>query len=231
LPKVTAFHAVTDVSAQEACVAHEQKHHRPVVFIASDALLSTWRERATAMEDVVEVSDVAGIDLLEVITRERPQVVVLDENFACTDRGTVLIGRLRTTPEFQDIDIRVLWSESIAHIGEQGDTMPLAAIATSIRPSFPQVRRSSRRRTSAIRGWVDGHPITLIDLSAGGAQVLSRVCLRPDQRVQVVLADDILIEARVVWVTLELTPAPHHRAGLEFVACDAEALEKLIAHA
>jgi hypothetical protein len=182
------------------------------------------------MDDVVEVSDVAGIDLLEVITRERPQVVVLDEDFACTERGTVLIGRLRTTPEFQEIDIRVLWSESVTQIGDQTATMSLAAIATSIRPSFPQVRRSSRRRTSAIGASVDGRPVTLIDLSAGGAQVLSRVCLQPGQRVHVVLADDIPIEARVVWVTLELTPAPCHRAGLEFVACDSAVLEKLMAH-
>jgi len=209
-------------------MVHDRKHNRVVVFIASDALLRTWRERATAMDRVVEVSDVAGIDLLQVIACEKPQIVVLDEDFACTERGTGLIGRLRTMPEFQDIDVRVLWSERVAQTGDQDATMPLTTVATSIRPSFPHVRRSSQRRPSTMSATIDGHRVALIDLSAGGAQVLSAVRLQPDQGVHVVLAGNISIEARVVWVTLELTPAPRHRAGLEFVAFDAAALEKLL---
>jgi hypothetical protein len=214
--------------AKEACVVDEPKQNCAVVFIASDALLSTWQARAAAMDDVVGVSDAEGTDLLEVIARESPQIVVLDEGFACTERGTVLIGRLRTMPEFQEIDIRVLWAEHVAQIGGQAATMSLTAAATSIRPDFPHVQRSSRRRESTVSATIDGHRVALIDLSAGGAQVLSTVRLQPGQGIHVVLAGNIAIEARVVWVTLELTPAPRHRAGLEFVRVDAEALEKLL---
>lgn len=221
--------AVANLPPNETCVADAStKQDRAVVFIAAEAVLSAWRERATAMDDVVGISDVAGIDLLEVIARAKPQIIVLDEDFACTERGTVLIGRLRTMPEFQEIDVRVLWSARVAQMREQAAAMPLVAIATSIRPSFPNVRRSSRRRASAVSATIDGHPVSLIDLSAGGAQVLSAVCLQPHQAVRMVLADEISIEARVVWVALELTPAPRHRAGVEFVAVDAAALEKLM---
>ena len=37
---------------------------------------------------------------------------------------------------------------------------------------------------------VDGNPATLVDLSTGGAQVLSATVLKPNQRVRVTLADE-----------------------------------------
>lgn len=204
----------------------EQKH--AVVFVASDAVLTVWRERAAPADDVVGVSDATEPDLLALIARRRPEILVLEERFACTERGAALIGWLRTTPEFQDIDIRVLWSERVAQIGEQCRTMPLTDVATSIRPSYPAVRRTARRTAAAVDAAIDGHPVVVVDLSVGGAQVLSGVSLYPDQRVQMILADSVPIDARVAWVRLEMTPAPRYRAGIEFVAVDPQALSTLL---
>lgn len=212
----------------EACVGHDREQKRAVVFIASEAVLTTWRGRAAAMDDVIGISDATELDLLEVVAHQQPQIVVLEESFACTERGAALIGRLRTNPAFQDIDIRVLWSERVTQLGEQGTTMSLTAVATSIRPSYPTVRRSARRSASAVDAEIDGHRVVMIDLSVSGAQVLSAVYLHPDQRVHMVLAGSFPLEARIVWVTLEMTPAPRYRAGIEFLAFDAHALHKLI---
>jgi c-di-GMP-binding flagellar brake protein YcgR len=211
----------------EISVAHDREPNRAVVFIASDAVLAAWRERASWTDDIIGISDATELDLLTLIAHQQPQIVVLEESFACTERGAVLLGRLQTTPEFQDIDIRVLWSERVTEAGEQG-TISLTTLATSIRPSYPAVRRIARRQALMVNVAIDGHRAVLIDLSVGGAQVLSGVALYRDQRVHLLLADSIPIDARVVWVRLETEPAPRYRAGVEFVAFDAEAIRKLI---
>jgi hypothetical protein len=209
-------------------MAYDRTQSHTVVFIASDAVLSAWLDRASATEEVVGVSDATKTDLLDVIARQKPQTVVLDEDFAGTDRGAVLIGRLRTTPEFEKIDIRVLWSERVAQMGEQGATPPLTAVATSIRPLYPEVQRAARRHACGAPATIEGYRVELVDLSVLGAQVLAPVHLRPEQRVQMVLADEVRAEARVVWARLEPTPVPICRAGLEFLAVDVAALEKLM---
>lgn len=208
-------------------MAHVREQKQSVVFIASEAVLSAWRGRAAAADEVISVSDASELDLLELIARQQPQIVVLEEGFACTDRGAALIGRLRTTPMFQQIDIRVLWSEQATQIHDA--TMPLIALATPIRPSYPTVRRAARRRvTGELQADIDGCGVIVVDLSAGGAQVLSSVALHADQRVHIVLADSIPIEARVVWVVLEMSPTPRYRAGIEFLTVDAQSLSKLL---
>lgn len=205
----------------------DREPKRAVVFIASDAVLTAWRDRAST-DQIVGISDAAEVDLLATIVRQRPQVLVLEEGFACTERGAALIGRLQTTPEFQNIDVRVLWSQRVSELAEQGSTMPLTTVATSIRPSYPAVRRMAQRRALLVNAAIDGHRAVLVDLSIGGGQVLSATALYPDQRIRLLLADSIPIDARVVWVTLEMEPAPRYRVGLEFLTFDAEALQKLI---
>jgi len=68
-----------------------------------------------------------------------------------------------------------------------------------------------------LKAEIDGSPVTLVDVSASGAQVLSAVRFHPEQHVEVVLADSGPIQAKVVWVTLEMARAPCYRAGIEFL--------------
>lgn len=210
-------------------MAHDRAQKHRVVFIASKAVLTTWGAQATATDEVIGVSDADDLNPLEVIERHQPEIVVLEESFACTERGAALVGRLRTDPAFQNIDIRLLSSERVAQIHEHGTTMSPAALAISIRPSYSTIRRTPRRKPSGeVKAEIDGSPVTLVDLSAGGAQVLSARMLHPDQRVHIVLADSFPIEAKVMWVALEMAPVLRYRAGIEFLTVDAQSLSKLL---
>lgn len=211
----------------EARVGHDREQKKVVVFIAPDDVLRAWRARAASTDEVVSVS-ASEPHPLEVITRQQPQIVVLEESVAYTERGAALIGQLRTDRALHSIDIRVLSSDWVRRSEEQGTITSLAALATPIRPSYPIARRAPRRRVSGVDAEIDGQRVTLIDLSIGGAQVLSAVALRLDQHVRIVWADSIAIDAKVVWVTLEMTPAPRYRAGIEFVAVDAHTLSRLL---
>ena len=76
---------------------------------------------------------------------------------------------------------------------------------------------------------VDGKSASVIDLSAVGAQIVSPAVLKPNQKIAVVLQDDmtsIRFTASVVWTSFEIPPnsGPRYRAGLDFQDADAEAV-------
>ena len=71
---------------------------------------------------------------------------------------------------------------------------------------------------------VDGNPAELIDLSIAGAQVVSKIVLRPNQRVRIQLPEGkadgrrvVRCSALVVWASFEMPSgqAPRYRAGLK----------------
>ena len=81
---------------------------------------------------------------------------------------------------------------------------------------------------------VDGTTSRLIDLSTVGAQVMSPVILKPNQRIRVSLPGTprpIRISAAVAWAFFEMpkgATAPQYRAGIEFLDADAAAVQKFI---
>jgi hypothetical protein len=82
-----------------------------------------------------------------------------------------------------------------------------------------------------VEAQLDGIAAQLVDLSATGAQVVSSLPLRPNQRVRFGLTSDVPIRmaATVVWANFELPkgrPTPQYRAGLEFTSPNAESLER-----
>lgn len=73
---------------------------------------------------------------------------------------------------------------------------------------------------------IDGKDAALVDLSEGGAQVVSSNTLRPNQklRISLPLEPDARLRATVAWASFELpkgSPAPRYRAGIEFNDADA----------
>ena len=77
---------------------------------------------------------------------------------------------------------------------------------------------------------VDGHQAALVDVSTIGAQVISTVALKPNQRVRLVLADTqdtVRCTAVVTWAALEILPqsGPRYRAGLEFLDANTAAVD------
>ena len=69
---------------------------------------------------------------------------------------------------------------------------------------------------------IDGKDAAVIDLSAGGAQVVSSATLRPNQklRISLPLEPDARVRATVAWASFELpknaSEGPRYRAGIEF---------------
>ena len=73
---------------------------------------------------------------------------------------------------------------------------------------------------------IEGKDAALVDLSEGGAQVVSSAVLRPNQklRISLPLEPDARLRATVAWASFALpkgpSPAPRYRAGLEFNDAD-----------
>jgi hypothetical protein len=98
-------------------------------------------------------------------------------------------------------------------------------------PERPLDWRGSARHDSIRDGvecLIDGNPAMLVDLSAIGAQVISQVVLRPNQRVRMTMADEggvVRFNAAVAWASFEIpTGTPQYRAGIEFTDADAKTL-------
>jgi hypothetical protein len=78
---------------------------------------------------------------------------------------------------------------------------------------------------------LDGNPVTVVDASSVGAQVLSVTILRPNQKVRVSIAgEDSVIRCRatIAWAKFELpggTGGPRYRAGVEFTDADAATMD------
>ena len=115
----------------------------------------------------------------------------------------------------------------------QSSTPPTAAAAPTTATTEEQhidwrgTRRHPRfRMKDGVVAQVDGKDATVIDLSAGGAQVVSSATLRPNQklRVSLPLEPDARLRATVAWASFELpkgSPGPRYRAGIEFNEEDA----------
>jgi hypothetical protein len=115
--------------------------------------------------------------------------------------------------------------------GGPGSSLPSgAAAAVAAAPAKAPVqpldqrgtRRASRLRiTEHIEVLVDGNPAKLVDISTVGAQVISSVALKPNQRLRIALTDehgDVRVRASVSWASFEITPGgPRYRAGVQFL--------------
>src|SRR5262249_16629373 len=67
------------------------------------------KERATDLPgEAVAFTETDALIALEVITKRKPQVVVLERLFASTPRGTALINRIKADPSLNASEIRVM---------------------------------------------------------------------------------------------------------------------------
>ena len=104
---------------------------------------------------------------------------------------------------------------------EPGDVHPqvwLSVLAEPL-PARPQRRAARVRAREDEQVFIDGVPVTLLDVSANGAQVVSTVVLRPQQRIRLVMPPErgsIKTAAMVAWSTFEIGPTPQYRAGIAF---------------
>ncbi|MDE3153893.1 MAG: PilZ domain-containing protein [Acidobacteriota bacterium] len=211
----------------------------PTVLIGAAELLPALTTRLAGADGLRAFTDVQTLDALNVIVRERPRTVALDRVFAATSRGLALINRIKADPALGGIEVRIIahdsdYSRRVAGPPEGGGTAPMAVAAATPARSAPALdyrgtRRAPRvRMTPGLDVLVDGNPVALVDLSTFGAQVVSPIVLRPNQRVRVVLPEPkggLRLGATVAWASFEIpTPAtPRYRAGLQFEGPDAAA--------
>ena len=215
------------------------------VLIAPADQIAALKARAD-LDGAITFSDAEALRALDTITRQRPQVVVLDQLFASTSRGAALINRIKADPSLSSCEIRIVAGEeargmprareSSMAAGSSGSPALAVAEAPQVQ-AVPLDQRGTRRAprfkmNDGLEMQLDGNPATLVDLSVVGAQVISPTILRPNQRVRAVLPDGprmIRFVAAVAWASFEIPKGTvRYRAGVEFVEADAGALNRFI---
>jgi hypothetical protein len=208
-----------------------------VVLIGSADLLPALRERAGSLNgELLEFPHLDALAALQAITERKPQQVALERLFALTSRGAALINRIKADPALSGSEIRVVSHDSgyASVVTAQTADAPARVATLSDAPTQmaqaldEQGTRGAPRVTMAkgVEALIDGSAAILVDLSVGGAQVLSATVLKPNQRVRLTLTDQhasIRLNATVAWATFEIPP--RYRAGVEFVGGDSAAVE------
>ena len=230
------------------------------VVIAATNLTPALRERLAGEGDLQAFADSEPIQALQAILDQRPDLIVIERLFAATPRGAALINRIKTDPSLSGCEIRVM-----SHTGDyvrqitrpstpQGGGSPAVdapgaggssaqASATSVATEEPVrpldwhgTRRAQRHRVkSGVEIQLDGSAVSVIDVSAVGAQVVSSTILRPNQKVRVTIPHEktqLRCRGTIAWAKFELpspTEPPIYRAGVEFLDADAGALDTFAA--
>jgi CHASE2 domain-containing sensor protein len=205
------------------------------VIIAASDLLPTLKERIDDVNgEVLAFSDSDALRALEVITKRRPRVVALERLFAATPRGAALINRIKADPSLVESEIRVVSHDcDDARVARRKPMKGEPAGAATSAPPLDQrgTRRAARFKIAAqVDIVVDGNTATLVDLSRLGAQVVTDNSLNPNQRVRMLLSDQVgvvRLNASVAWAKFEIPPGkgPQYRAGLDFVDADGQAVD------
>ena len=105
-------------------------------------------------------------------------------------------------------------------------TVPTPPTTAAPHLDWRGTRRHPRfRMRDGVVAQLDGKDATVVDLSAGGAHVVSASALRPNQKVRVSLPlePEARLRATVAWASFELpkgSGGPRYRAGIEFTDTD-----------
>jgi PilZ domain len=102
-------------------------------------------------------------------------------------------------------------------------------------PPFAASRQAERVKLQTANDvLIDGVTSVLVDISTGGAQVLSPTTLRPNRVVRLMVrtsAGTYAVEGRIVWAHLESPSAAagaQYRAGMQFTTNDRAAINALV---
>jgi len=227
------------------------------VVIGAVELLETIRQNVPDNSDILTFSDTEPLRALEAITARRPDVIALERLFAATSRGAALINRIKADPSLANAEIRVVSPDGTYRVSPRrapaptGDTQPapplaphaadvqLEVLATTPAPSddaatqnldYRGTRRAPRfRMAEGTEAQVDGVMATVVDLSRYGAQILCPIPLKPQQRVRMIVGDDLGLakfSASVAWASFEIPKGvSRYRAGVEFNDAEVSAID------
>ena len=219
------------------------------VIIGALELLEALKQSADAEGEVLSFSDNEPLKAIEAITMRKPAVVSLERLFAATSRGAALINRIKADPALSGSEIRVVSVDGTYRVSPRRTPAASFPSAGAAPPSEPKptpmvlavesvdtvqpppapaqnldyrgTRRAPRfRMTEGTEAQVDGALATVVDLSTYGAQILCPTPLKPQQKIRMVLADDlgmVKFSATVAWAFFEIPKGvSRYRAGIEF---------------
>ena len=222
-----------------------------IVVIGPSESLDALRAQLPEGSPSQAFTDFQVREAVEYIATHKPAVVAIEQAFAVSPRGEALVGRIMDDASLTACEIRVL---GVARVEREKTRKKSGTGITPATPAAPAVPpnghegpqpaaldyRGTRRaeRVRIIEGvsvTVDGLPADLVDLSALGAQVVSRAVLRPNQRVRMQLPENkgdgrraLRCSASVVWASFEMPPGqpPRYRAGLKLSGAEADAVQQ-----
>ena len=187
--------------------------------------------------DIRVFADTDAIKALQLITGDRPWLVVLGRAFTETERGLALVNAIRTDQTLTDTQIRVLGQTSdylglVSRRAEAGLAPGTAVPGEALPADYLGPRQARRFRMDAgLEVRFGDTSATLVDLSQTGAHVVGPTALRPRQRVLFSLVDNeqnLNITASVVWALFEPAQGnapPQYRAGVKFIDANSEIIE------
>ncbi len=210
-----------------------------VVLIVAENEAQAVKSEPGFETDIRVFADTDAIKARQLITRDRPRLVVLGRAFVDTVRGAALVNAIRTDQTLTDTQIRVLghvsdYLDLVSQRADAGFAPGTAVPGVPLPADYPGPRQAPRFRMDAgVEVRFGETSATLVDLSRTGASVVGPIALRPRQRVLFSLVDseqDLKITASVVWVFFE--PArgdspSRYRAGMKFIGADPEIIEAL----
>ena len=178
------------------------------VLIASPEHLPALKERED-LGGAQVFSDVDALRALDVITRQRPDVIALERLFAATSRGAALINRIKADPSLSGCEIRIVAHDSAySRVSRKPGDHQSGSAAAAVAEAPPSPAAAA-----------------LVDLSLVGAHVVSPTILKPNQRLRISLPDaarTMRFSGAVAWASFEIPKggAPRYRAGIEFFDAD-----------
>ena len=218
------------------------------VLIAAAEHIASLKEREELV-DTIMFSDAEALKALDAITRQRPDVVLLDRLFADTSRGTALINRIKADPSLGNCEIRIVeddrsYSQVPLHRAAEGGLTGgsgsgAAGLVVEDLPSPPstaldQIGTRNAPRFKVVDGIeveIDGNPAMLVNVSVSGAQVVSATILKPNQRVRFIMSTKppIRLTAAVAWASFEIPKGnARYRAGIQLFGADPAAMMRFI---
>jgi hypothetical protein len=184
-----------------------------IVLIASPANLSALHHGDLAEALAFSADDTLAA--LDVIKRQCPRLIAVEDLYAASARGRALLDRVEADPTLRACHVQV-----VTHQG----AVPLPMTGTRRAPRF--------RVVDGVKVRIDGTPAALVNLSVIGAQVISTAVLKPNQRGKFAFLDADKAKPMpfsVAWAALEIVEGSlRYRAGVEFSNPDTAAVERFI---
>jgi hypothetical protein len=209
---------VVTFSDTEALEALEAITTRRPHVIALERLFAATSRGAALIHRIKADPALAGTEI---------RVVSLDGTYRVSPRRTS--GALEPSDESASSELSSL-SADTEIIVEVVAPLPPADDAARQNLDYRGTRRAPRfRMAEGTEAQVDGVIATIVDLSRIGAQILCPSPLKPQQRVRMILGDDlglVKFSASVAWASYEIPKGkPRYRAGVEFNDAEASSVD------